>query len=122
MYIQSKQLKPITSIQLSTDESKILSWLRGAAWKPQTDAREPIPYKAKVPEFFSGVRLYRMQGGGGGTGAQGALDLFVKKLEYQGVISKQDLYPVTTEGGARFLSLRKMDLENLGVGQEDDEE
>ena len=122
MYIQPSQLKPIASIQLSADERKILSWLRSAVWKPQTDVREPIPYKAKVPEFFGGVRLYRVQGGGGSAGAHGALDLFIKKLEYQGVISKQDLYPVATEGSARFLSLKKTDLENLGVGQEDDEE
>lgn len=118
MQVAPTQLKSISSVQLSADESKILSWVRNAVWEPQAEAREPIPYKAKVPEFFGGVRLYNVQGGG----AQGPLDLFIKKLQFQGVISKQDMYPVTMQGNARFLALKKMDLDNLGVGQDDDDE
>jgi|CXWL01.1.fsa_nt_gi hypothetical protein len=122
MQVPINQLKPLSNVQLSADESKMLEWLRSAAWEPQNDARDPIPYKAKLPEFFGGVRLYNMQGGAGASGAHGALSLFIKKLEYQGVISKQELYPVVTQGSARFLSLKKADLDNLGVGQEEDEE
>lgn len=122
MQVPMGQLKPLSNVQLSADESKMLAWLRNVAWEAQTDARDPIPYKAKIPEFFGGVRLYNMQGGAGASGAHGALSLFIKKLEYQGVISKQELYPVVTQGSARFLSLKKADLENLGVGQEDDED
>lgn len=122
MQVPVNQLKSLASVQLSADESKMLAWLRSAAWQPQNDARDPIPYKAKLPEFFSGVRLYNMQGGAGTSGAHGALSLFIKKLEYQGVISKQELYPVLTQGSARFLSLKKADLDNLGIGQEEDED
>jgi hypothetical protein len=129
MHAQQTQLKPLSTIELTPDEGTILKWMRNAAWEPQKDAREPIPYKAKVPEFFNGVRLYRLQAGAAptGGGAMGPLDLFIKKIQYQGVISKQDLYPVVAQGSLRFLSLRKTDLENLGVrighpaGDEDDD-
>src|SRR5688500_5311632 len=112
MHIQDKPLKPLTSIQLSADESKILQWMRSASWEAQTGARDPIPYKAKVPEFFGGVRLYRMQAGGGSAPSHNALELFIKKLEFQGCIARQELYPLAVEGGARFLSLKKAELEN----------
>src|SRR5688572_10008420 len=121
MHIQDKPLKPLASIQLSADENKILQWMRGASWEAQADARDPIPYKAKVPEFFGGVRLYRMQSGGGGA-SHNALELFIKKLEFQGCIARQELYPLTVEGGARFLSLKKAELDNLGVGREAEDE
>lgn len=124
MYLQEKQLKSLQSIELTAEEGTILKWLRSAPWQAQTGAREPT-YKAKVPEFYSGVRLYRVQATGPtGAGAMGALDLFIKKISFQGVISKQELYPVTAEGPARFLSLRRADLDNLGVrlGGGDDED
>lgn len=119
MHIAPTQLKKLRDNEFSENELKMLDWLRGADWQAQTGAREPIPYKAKVPEFFGGVRLYHVAAGGS---SQGPLDLFIKKLQYQGVISKQDLYPVTAEGAARFLSLRKADLDNLGVSQQADDE
>jgi hypothetical protein len=119
MHIAPKQLTPLKSLQFSPEENKMLGWLKSAAWEEQSDAREPIPYRAKVPEFFGGTRLYHMSAGGG---AQGPLELFIKKLEYQGVITKQDLYPVTIKGNARFLSLKKADLENLGIGQGEEED
>ena len=122
MQVQVKSLKPLSGVQLSADEGKMLSWLKTAKWEPQAGEREPIPYKAKVPEFFGGVRLYNVQGGGGAGGAHGALALLIKKLEYQGVISKQELYPVSAQGGGHYLSLRKADLDNLGVGQDGDDE
>jgi len=121
MHIQPKQLKPLESIQLSEDESKILKWLKAAVWAPDTAANEPIPYKTTVPQFFSGVRLYGAVPGKAGAGSLGALELFIKKLEYQGVITKQELYPVTGHGLTRFLSLKKVDLANLGVGKEEEE-
>lgn len=117
MQVPQQQLKPISGVELTSDEKLILKWIRAAKWDAQTDAREPIPYKAKVPEFFNGVRLYKVQGGATtGAGAMGALDLFIKKIEFHGVISKQDLYPVSTLGAARYLTLKKKDLENLSVG------
>lgn len=127
MQVPQQQLKPISGVELTADEKTILKWIRSAKWDAQPDARDPIPYKAKVPEFFGGVRLYKVQGGAvSGAGAMGALDLFIKKIEFHGVISKQDLYPVTAQGTARYLMLRKKDLENLSVGSdtgdEDDEE
>jgi hypothetical protein len=122
MQVQSKSLKPLSTIQLSADEKKLLQWLKSVAWEPQAGTHEPIPYKAKVPEFFGGVRLFQMQGGGGAGAAYGAIGLFIKKLESQGVISKQDLYPITTQGSARYISLKKADLENLGAGQDEDDE
>jgi hypothetical protein len=121
MHIAPKQLNPLHSIQLTPDEEKIVSWFRKAVWEAQPTTREPIPYKTKVPEFFGGVRLYHMQAGGGAS-AQSPLERFIKKLEYQGVITKQDLYPLTIVAGARFLCLKKVDLDNLGVGQESEEE
>lgn len=114
MHIAPTQLKKLQDSEFSEAEHRMLEWLKSAAWQPQTGAREPIPYKAKVPEFFGGVRLYHVASGGG---SQGPLDLFIKKLQYQGAISKQDMYPVSIEGNARFLSLKKADLDNLGVGQ-----
>lgn len=123
MQVAQKKLNPLSVAELTEDEKSILQWIRHADWIPQRGARDPIPYKAKVPEFFKGVRLYKVQGGAvTGAGAMGALDLFVKKVQFQGVISKQDLYPVTAEGTARFLSLKKADLDNLGVGADTDED
>ena len=122
MHATDRSLKSLQAIQLSADENKMLQWLRGASWEPQTDARDPIPYKAKVPEFFGGVRLYRVQASGASSGGHNALDLFIKKLEYQGCITKQGLYPLVVQNGARFLLLKKVDLENIGVGKSDDED
>jgi len=122
MHVASIQLKPLSTISLSPDETRIMKWIRSAHWEAQTGAREPIPYKTKVPEFYGGVRLYNMQGTQGGN-ALGTLELFIKKLQMSGVISKQELYPLTGHGNARALSLKKMDLDNLGVGKaEEDEE
>lgn len=120
MQVPVNQLKPLSSVQLSADENKMLAWLRSTKWEPQADVRD-VPYKAKLPEFFGGVRLYNVQGGAGASGAHGALSLLIKKLEYKGVISKQELYPVVTQGNARFLSLKKADLDNLGVGKDGDD-
>ncbi|NBX02972.1 MAG: hypothetical protein EBR02_02680 [Alphaproteobacteria bacterium] len=123
MQISCQLLKPLSTIALTSDEEKILKWIRGAKWEAVAGARDPIPYKAKVPEFFSGVRLYKVQGGATtGAGAMGALDLFIKKIEFQGVISKQEMYPVITQGTSRFLMLKKMDMENLGVGADEDDD
>jgi hypothetical protein len=122
MQVPVNQLKSLANVELSADENKILSWLRSATWENQEDARDPTLYKAKLPEFYSGVRLYNMQGGAGASGAHGALSLLIKKLEYQGVLSKQELYPVVTNGNARFLSLKKAELDNIGVGQDDEED
>ncbi|NBO18843.1 MAG: hypothetical protein EBV03_06390 [Proteobacteria bacterium] len=120
MHIEVKKLKPLSSVSLTPDEEKMLRWLRAAPWEKLPDIREPT-LRAKVPEFFSGVRLYQMQAGGAG-GAQGLLGLFIKKLEYQGVLSKQDMHPVAAQGNARYLALKQTDLDNLGVGQHDDDE
>jgi hypothetical protein len=123
MHIQPTKLKPLGSIELTADDSAILKWIRSASWEPVTGAHEPIPYKAKVPEFYGGVRLYRMQAGGASAGSLGALELFVKKLGLQGVLTKQSLYPVEGHGNQpRYLSLKKADLDNLGVGQDEEEE
>ncbi len=121
MQLAAKPLNPLKNIELSKDELTILKWIKSANWEPVKDAHTPIPYKTKVPEFFGGVRLYNMQAGGAG-GALGILELFIKKLQIQGVISKQELYPLAGHGSARFLSLKKADLDNLGVGQDDEEE
>ena len=121
MQVQVKQLKPLSSVQLTTDEGKILSWLRSAPWEKLADAREPT-FKAKVPEFFGGVRLYNMQATAGAGAAQGPLALFIKKIEYQGVLSKQEMHPVAMIGNNRYLSLKKTDLDNLGVGDEEEDE
>ncbi len=123
MYASSQPLKSISTISLTADEAKLLKWIRSAKWEAVADAREPIPYKAKVPEFFGGVRLYKMHAGPvTGAGAMGALDVFIKKIEFQGIISKQDMYPVVTQGNARFLMLKKADIENLGVGADEDDD
>jgi hypothetical protein len=122
MYASVQQLKPLTGVQLSPDERKMIEWIRSAQWEEQTDMREPHPYKAKVPEFFGGVRLYRVQAGPGAGGGQAPLEIFIKKLEYQGVITKKDMYPLTVTNAARFLSLTKADMDNLGVGQDDEDD
>ena len=122
MYAPQTILKPLSSIQLGKEETTIVKWLRSAQWEPVKDAKTPIPYRAKVPEFFGGVQLYRMQGGAGG-GAVGALELFIKKLGMQGVIGKQELYPLIGHGTQpRYVALKKAELDNLGVGQEEEDE
>lgn len=120
MQHQATPLKPLSTVSLTADEAKILAWLRKTVWEPQAGERDPIPYKTKVPEFFGGVRLFNMQGGS--VSAHGALSLLIKKLEYQGVLTKQDLYPVVRSGTAHFLSLKKADLDNLGVGGDEDDD
>ena len=123
MQVQAQQLKPLSSVALNPDERAIIAWIRSAHWEPQTGEREPIPYKAKVPEFFSGVRFYKVQAGATtGAGAMGALDLLIKKLSFSGIISKQELYPVIAQGASRFLQLKKADLDNLGAGACADED
>jgi hypothetical protein len=123
MQVAHKALKSVSEVTLNPDETKILKWIKSAKWEAVTEARPPIPYKAKVPEFFGGVRLYKMQGGAPSAGgALGALELFIKKLEYQGVLGKQDLYPVSTQGDARYLLLKKADLDSLGVGKAEEED
>jgi len=117
MHAPETQLKPLASLRFTPEETKMLSWLKSAKWEP--DAKL---FKAKVPEFFGGIRLYQMQGAPGAGGAQGTLGLFIKKLEYQGVLSKQDMYPVSAVGAGRYLSLKKIDLDNLGVGQDNEDE
>jgi hypothetical protein len=119
MHILAKPLTPLKSLQFSAEENKLLNWLKNASWEEKNGAKEPI-FQAKVPEFFGGTRLYHVKAGGA-AGAQGPLELFIKKLEYQGAISKQDLYPITIQGNARFLSLKKADLENLGIGQAEED-
>jgi hypothetical protein len=123
MQIQAIPLKPLSSITLTAEDNIILKWVRTAQWQPVAGAHEPIPYKAKVPEFYGGVRLYRMQAGGASAGSLGALELFIKKLGLQGVITKQALYPLEGHGNQpRYLSLKKADLDNLGVGKAEEEE
>ncbi len=121
MHILEKPLKPLGSVSLTTEETKILRWIQSAPWEAQP-APPPNMYKAKVPEFFNGARLYRVQGGSTGGTALGALDLLIKKLEHQGVLTKQQLYPVITQNNARFLVLKKAEMDNLGVGQAPEEE
>jgi hypothetical protein len=122
MHIQAIPLKPLASIELTAEENIILKWLRTVPWEPVAGAHERIPYKAKVPEFYGGARLYRMQAGGASAGSLGALELFIKKLGLQGVITKQALYPVEGHGNQpRYLSLKKAELDNLGVGKEEEE-
>lgn len=123
MQVQTQPLKPLSSITLTGDENAILKWIRKVKWEVQKGEREPLPYKAKVPEFYDGVRLYKVQAGATtGAGAMGALDLFIKKIAFSGIISKQDLYPVITQGTARYLVLRKADLDNLGAGGDDEDD
>jgi hypothetical protein len=122
MYIQSTPLKPLSGVALTAEESAILKWLRSVAWESVAGAREPT-LKAKVPEFYGGVRLYRMQAGGPSAGSLGALELFIKKLGLQGVIGKPGLYPVEGHGNQpRYLSLKAADIDNLGVGAQEEEE
>jgi hypothetical protein len=67
--------------------------------------------------------MYKLQGSAHTAGgALGALELFIKKLEYQGVLTKQDLYPVSVIGAVRYLSLKKADLDSLGVGKNEEDE
>ena len=123
MQVKDTVLKPLGSIELSKDEALMLKWLKSASWEPVKDAHEPIPYRAKVPEFHGGVRLFRMQAGGPSAGSFGALELFIKKLGIQGVITKPPLYPIEGHGNQpRYLALKKADLNNLGVGRNDDED
>ena len=121
MFAADKALVPLSRIQLSAEEKKILGWLREAAWEKVVEAREPTA-RAKVPEFFGGVRLYRIQASGGAAGSQNPLELFIKKLGFQGVIGKQEMYPLVVEGGARFVVLKQAELDNLGVGTQEDDE
>jgi hypothetical protein len=122
MHAAIKQLNPLSSLTLTQSEQTILKWIRSVNWEPVKDAHAPIPYKAKVPEFYGGVRLYNMQAGGSSSGSLGALELFIKKVQISGVIGKQELYPLAGHGNLRFLSLKKADLDNLGVGQEEEED
>lgn len=123
MHIEVRQLKPLESVEMTPDEQVMLKWIRSAKWEVVANAKEPVPYKAKVPEFYLGVKLYRKQAGGPSAGSLGALEIFIKKLGFAGVISKQDLYPVTGHGNeSRYLMLKKADLDNLGVGKEEEEE
>lgn len=118
MHIAEKQYKPLSSVELSADERKMVAWMRSAKWEPAQEGR----LKAKVPEFYNGVRMYSVQGGGVGANAHGALGLLIKKLEFQGVISKQDMYPVSAAGAARYVSFTKQDLDTLGIGQDEEED
>jgi len=123
MQTKEARLNPLSSIQLKAEENTMLKWIRSASWEPVKEAKAPIPYRAKIPEFFSGVRLFTLQGGGPGSSSLGALEIFIKKLGLQGVITKQVLYPIEGHGsGPRYLSLKKADLDNLGVGQEEEED
>jgi hypothetical protein len=121
MHVAHKPLTPLPAIELSPDDKKILAWFRQAAWEIQHQA-QGVLYKAKVPEFFNGVRLYRVQGGTAPGSSQGALEIFMKKLEYQGALGKQQMYPLLVQGNTRFLQLTKAELDNLGVGQAEEEE
>lgn len=119
----TQDLKPISAVELTKDEHTILSWIRSANWEPAAKPGDTEAHKAKVPEFFNGVRLYKVQAGApGGAGSMGPLDVFIKKIEFFGVIMKQELYPVITEGNAKFLILRQPDLDNLGVGSHDEDD
>lgn len=123
MYVQAIALKALSTVQLTSDESTILAWMRSSTWEAVAGARDPIPFKTKVPEFYKGVQLYRLQTGGPSAGAIGPLELFLKKLALQGVITKQDLYPLTGHSNQpRYLSLKKVDLDNLGVGKHEEED
>jgi len=123
MYIKITPLKPLDTVSLTPDESTMLKWIRSVAWEIVKGAREPIPYKAKVPQYYDGVQLYRMQAGGASAGSLGALEIFIKKLAIHGVITKQGPYPMEGHGSQpRYLSLNKTDLDNLGVGKEEEPE
>lgn len=123
MHIQAVPLKPLDTVTLSAEENAILAWIRSAQWEIVKDAKEPLPLKAKVPEFYKGARLYRMQAGGAANAALGSLELLIKKLGISGIISKQGLYPVSGHGNQpRYLTLAKIDLDNLGVGKDEEDE
>jgi hypothetical protein len=123
MQVKDTPLNPLGSIQLSPPENSMLKWIRTASWDAVQGAHGATNYRAKIPEFFGGVRLYTLQGGGAHASAQGALELFIRKLGLQGVIAKQALYPIEGHGSApRYLCLKKADLDNLGVGQKEEEE
>lgn len=118
MFAAVTPLKPLSSVELSAEETKILGWIRRAKWEKVPEAREPI-LKTKVPEFFDGVRLYRMQAG---AGSLNAIEMLIKKLGFQGVIGKQEMYPLQVVGVARYLSLKKSELEHLGMGGDEGED
>ena len=123
MHIQTAALKPLESVTLSAEEKAILIWIRNASWQIVADAKEPKPYKAKVPEYYKGTRLYRMQAVSSGNASVGGLDMLIRKLSISGIISKQGPYPVSGHGSEpRFLTLPKTDLDNLGVGKDDEDE
>lgn len=123
MHMQEKHLKPLSAVELTSDEEIMLKWIRSARWEAVPGAKAPVPYKAKVPEFYLGVKLYRKQSGGASAGSLGALEIFIKRLGFAGIVGKQDLYPVSGHGNEpRFLMLKKADLDNLGVGKEEEEE
>jgi hypothetical protein len=115
-------LEPLASLSLSAEDKIILKWLRAVRWETAAGPHGSIVYTAKVPEFYGSVRLYRMQAGGT-PGSLGALELFIKKLALQRVISKQEMYPVSGHGTqARFISFKKADMDNLGIGKEDEDD
>jgi hypothetical protein len=122
MHAQTAALKPLSSVTLTSEDNAILAWIRSAKWELVEDAKDSKPFRAKVPEFFKGARLYSMHATGGNAG-MGGLDLFVKKLGIQGVLTKQNMYPVSGHGtGPRFLTLTNADLDNLGVDDEEGDE
>jgi hypothetical protein len=118
MHIAAASLKPLSAVTLTPDESAIIRWIRSAQWEAGAAVHGVVPYKAKVPELFGGSRMYRMQGAGGNP-----IELLLKKLQFSGIVGKLDMYPLATVGAARYLTLTKADLDNLGVGAdaEDDD-
>ena len=118
MQIPEQFLKPLDSAGLSTDERKMLACLRAATWEAQPEGKEPT-FRAKIPEFFGGVRLYRVAAGGP---VGNPVEMLIKKLAFQGSISKQGLYPLAVQGVARYLVLSQAEMDNLGIGQDDDED
>ena len=121
MQVQEAKLNPLSGIELKADEIVMLKWLRSVSWQQVAGPHGAVAFKAKIPEFYGGVRLYNMQAGAGG--ALGALELFIKRLGLQGVIGKQTLYPIEGHGTQpRYLSLKKADMENLGVGKAEEDE
>lgn len=123
MHTPAQTLKPLSSATLTAEENTIVSWIRSAKWELVADAKDPKPFKAKVPEFFKGVRLYHMHTTGGGNASIGPLELFIKKMGLLGVLGKQTLYPVSGHGNQpRYLTLAKTELDNLGVGKASDDD
>jgi len=122
MQIAEKPLTPLSQLQLSPEERKIIGWLKTTTWETMPAEHGIVRYKTKVPEFYNGARLYNMQGGGT-RGPFSPVELLIKKLNLQGALTKQDLYPLQGHGSVRFLIFKKADLDNLGVGKaEEDEE